>query len=142
MRFQFRPLVTTRGVVGVCGFEPTDAAAPLSPTLDHALNLILDQTAIAIDRALLVKHSLRTAALEENERLRTTLLASLSHDLRTPLATITGAVTTLQKFGETLGRKSGRSPQFHRRGSATARPLHRQPARYVAHRSGRAEAEA
>ena len=100
VRFQFRPLVTSRGVVGVCGFEPADRDAPISPTLEHALNLILEQAAIAIDRALLVKDSVRTAALEENEKLRGTLLASLSHDLRTPLATITGAVTTLRKFGD------------------------------------------
>jgi len=100
IRFQFRPLATTRGVVGVCGFEPADPDAPIAPTLDHALNLILDQTAIAMDRAALVKESLRAAALEDNEKLRTTLLASLSHDLRTPLASITGAVTTLQRFGE------------------------------------------
>jgi len=105
VRFQFRPLVTTRGVVGVCGFEPADPAAPLSPTLDHALNLILEQAAIAIDRAMLVKDSMRTVALEENEKLRATLLASLSHDLRTPLATITGAVTTLRKFGDTMSNE-------------------------------------
>jgi two-component system sensor histidine kinase KdpD len=49
-----------------------------------------------------VLESVKTAALEENERLRTTLLASLSHDLRTPLASITGAVTTLRKFGESI----------------------------------------
>jgi two-component system sensor histidine kinase KdpD len=102
VRFQFRPLVTSRGVVGVCGFEPADPAAPLPPTIEHALTLILEQAAIAIDRANLVKASVRTMALEENERLRTTLLASLSHDLRTPLATITGAVTTLRKFGEAM----------------------------------------
>jgi two-component system sensor histidine kinase KdpD len=102
VRFQFRPLVTTRGIVGVCGFEPADAEAQVPPTLDYALTLILDQAAIAIDRALLVKDSLRSAALEDNEKLRTTLLASLSHDLRTPLASITGAVTTLQKFGESM----------------------------------------
>jgi two-component system, OmpR family, sensor histidine kinase KdpD len=102
VRFQFRPLVTTRGVCGVCGFEPSDADAPLSPEAERALNLILEQTAIAIDRTLLVKESVKAAALEENERLRTTLLASLSHDLRTPLAAITGAVTTLRKFGETI----------------------------------------
>jgi len=100
VRFQFRPLITSRGVVGVCGFEPADRDAPISPTLEHGLNLILEQAAIAIDRALLVKDSVRTVALEENEKLRGTLLASLSHDLRTPLATITGAVTTLRKFGD------------------------------------------
>jgi two-component system sensor histidine kinase KdpD len=108
IRFQFRPLVTTRGTVGVCGFEPADPAAAISPTMDHALTLILDQAAIAIDRALLVKDSLRTAALEDNEKLRTTLLASLSHDLRTPLASITGAVTTLQRFGDGLAEEKRR----------------------------------
>jgi len=102
VRFQFRPLVTSRGVVGVCGFEPADRDAPISPTLEHGLNLILEQAAIAIDRALLVKDSVRTVALEENEKLRGTLLASLSHDLRTPLAAITGAVTTLRKFGDSM----------------------------------------
>jgi two-component system sensor histidine kinase KdpD len=104
-RFQFRPLVTTRGTVGVCGFEPVDPAATISPTMEHALSLILDQAAIAVDRALLVKDSLRTAALEDNEKLRVTLLASLSHDLRTPLASITGAVTTLQRFGDSLAEE-------------------------------------
>ena len=108
VRFQFRPLVTTRGVVGVCGFEPSDATAPISPTQDYALTLILDQTAIAVDRALLVKDSLRSAALEDNEKLRATLLASLSHDLRTPLASITGAVTTLQKFGASMAPENRR----------------------------------
>jgi two-component system sensor histidine kinase KdpD len=102
VRFQFRPLVTTRGIGGVCGIEPADPNVTISPERERALNLILEQTAIAIDRALLVKDSVKTAALEENEKLRTTLLASLSHDLRTPLASITGAVTTLRQFGETM----------------------------------------
>ena len=101
-RFQFRPLVTTRGVVAVCGVEPAHSDTPIAPSLDHALNLVLDQTAIAVDRALLVKETLRNAGIEENEKLRATLLASLSHDLRTPLAGITGAVTTLLKFEDTL----------------------------------------
>ena len=100
VRFQFRPLITTRGVGGVCGIEPKDPEATISPDHERALNLILEQTAIAVDRALLVKDSVKTAALEENEKLRTTLLSSLSHDLRTPLAAITGAVTTLRQFGD------------------------------------------
>jgi two-component system, OmpR family, sensor histidine kinase KdpD len=102
VRFQFRPLVTTRGVGGVCGIEPADLAEPIAPEHERALNLILEQTAIAVDRSLLVGESVKTAALEENERLRDTLLASLSHDLRTPLASITGAVTTLRQFGEKM----------------------------------------
>ena len=67
---------------------------------DRTLSSILDQTAIAIDRAQLMEHSIRAAALEENEKLRTTLLSSLSHDLRTPLASITGAVTSLRELGD------------------------------------------
>jgi two-component system, OmpR family, sensor histidine kinase KdpD len=104
VRFQFRPLVTTRGVGGVCGIEPAEPEAAIAPERERALNLILEQTAIAIDRAQLVKDSVKTAALEENEKLRNTLLSSLSHDLRTPLASITGAVTTLRQFGETMAQ--------------------------------------
>ncbi len=102
VRFQFRPLVTSRGIAGVCGFEPMNRDAPIAATLDYALSLILDQTAIAVDRAGLMKEALRVAALEDNEKLRSTLLASLSHDLRTPLASIMGAATTLQGFGDAM----------------------------------------
>jgi two-component system sensor histidine kinase KdpD len=101
-RFQFRPLVTTRGAGGVCGVEPADLAEPFSPEQERVLTLILEQTAIAVDRSLLVRESVKSAALAENERLRDTLLASLSHDLRTPLASITGAVTTLRQFGDKM----------------------------------------
>ena len=86
VRFQFRPLATTRGVLAVCGMEPKISDEPLSPQDERLLTTFLEQTAVvAIDRSLLVKESVRAAALEENEKLRTMLLASLSHDLRTPL---------------------------------------------------------
>ena len=102
VRFQFRPLVTPRGVVGVCGVQPKRGDEPISPQDDRTLSSILDQTAIAIDRAQLMEQSIRAAALEENEKLRTTLLSSLSHDLRTPLASITGAVTSLRELGDKM----------------------------------------
>ena len=54
------------------------------------LGAILDQTAIAIDRARLSRESLEQAARLEGERFRSALLSSISHDLKTPLATITG----------------------------------------------------
>ncbi|HMK90217.1 MAG TPA: sensor histidine kinase KdpD [Methylocystis sp.] len=101
-RFQFRPLLTPRGVVGVLGVEPKTRDAPLSPQEERLLSSILDQTATAIDRARLIEQSIRAAALEANEKLRTTLLSSLSHDLRTPLASITGAVTSLRELGEKM----------------------------------------
>ena len=102
VRFQFRPLATTRGVVAVCGVEPQAPDEPLSPQDERTLTSVLEQTAIAIDRSLLIGESVKAAALEENEKLRTMLLSSLSHDLRTPLASITGAVTSLRQLREKL----------------------------------------
>jgi len=102
VRFQFRPLTTTRGVVGVAGIEPKLHEEPLSAQDERMLTSVLEQTAIAIDRSLLVGESVKAAALEENEKLRTTLLSSLSHDLRTPLASIMGAVTSLRQLGDKM----------------------------------------
>jgi len=102
LTFQFRPLTTPRGVVGVCGFQPKEPQEPISPEDERVLTAMLEQTAIAIDRSLLVGEAVRSAALEQNEKLRTTLLSSLSHDLRTPLSSITGAVTTLRQLGDKM----------------------------------------
>ena len=83
---QFRPLVTTRGVIGVCGVEPRNRDEPFTAEEERGLDPILEQTAIAADRSLLVGTPVKAAALEENEKIRSTLLTSLSHDLRTPRA--------------------------------------------------------
>ncbi|MDR3373377.1 MAG: sensor histidine kinase KdpD [Ancalomicrobiaceae bacterium] len=99
---QFRPLRTPRGTVGVVGFAPKEPGESISPEDERALTAILEQTAIAIDRAILVGEAVRAAALEDNERLRTILLSSLSHDLRTPLSSITGAVTSLRQLGDKM----------------------------------------
>ncbi|PPQ37585.1 two-component system, OmpR family, sensor histidine kinase KdpD [Rhodoblastus acidophilus] len=99
LAMQFRPLLSPRGAVGVCGFTPKQPDAPLAPEQERELAALLEQTALAIDRSLLIGEAVRAAALEDNEKLRTTLLSSLSHDLRTPLSSITGAVTTLRQLG-------------------------------------------
>ncbi|MGZ9115317.1 MAG: DUF4118 domain-containing protein [Methylocystis sp.] len=102
VRFQFRPLATARGVVAVCGIEPKTPQEPFSAATESTIAALIEQTAIAIDRSMLVGDSVRAAALEENEKLRTILLSALSHDLRTPLTSITGAVTSLRELGEKL----------------------------------------
>ncbi|MGJ0426237.1 DUF4118 domain-containing protein [Methylocystis sp.] len=102
LRFQFRPLATTRGVLAVAGVEIESPDQPISAQQEGILTSLLEQTAIAIDRSMLVGESVKAAALAENERLRTTLLSSLSHDLRTPLASIMGAVTSLRQLGDKL----------------------------------------
>lgn len=102
--FQFRPLRSPHGVVGVCGFLQEDR--PLEPDEERALAAILDQTAVAVDRARLSRESLDQATRLEGEKFRVALLSSISHDLRTPLATITGAVTSLRQLGERMPAES------------------------------------
>ena len=99
---QYRPLRSPGAILGVCGFGPSDLAADLTTEDERMLTAILDQTAVALDRALLVDQAIKVAALQENEAIRDALLASLSHDLRTPLATITGSVTSLRELGEKM----------------------------------------
>jgi len=100
--FQFRPLPAARGPIAVCGFEPRSADAPISAEDELALTAILDQTAIALDRALLAREAVKAATMEENEKVRDALLASLSHDLRTPLSAIAGAATSLRTLGDKM----------------------------------------
>lgn len=102
VQYQFRPLLTSRGVVGVCGYQPVELREPLKDEEERNLAAILEQAAIALDRALLVGEAVKAAALQENEMIRDALLASLSHDFRTPLTAITGAVTTLRELGENM----------------------------------------
>ena len=94
--YQFRPLVAARGPIAVCGFEPHSPDEPISAEDERALTAILDQTAIALDRALLAREAVKAATMQENEKVRDALLASLSHDLRTPLSSIAGAATSLR----------------------------------------------
>jgi two-component system sensor histidine kinase KdpD len=103
-RFEFRPLLSPHGVVGVFGVEQTSQRLDLGA--ERALTAILDQTAIAIDRARLSEESVAQAARLEGERYREALLSSISHDLRTPLATITGSVTSLRELGDRMSAES------------------------------------
>jgi two-component system sensor histidine kinase KdpD len=66
------------------------------------LQSICDQAAVAFERVQLSAQRERARLLEESERLRTALLASVSHDLRTPLASIIGASSSLQELGPAL----------------------------------------
>ena len=89
------PLLASRGCIGVLGVKPPDADAFDTPEQLHQLETFANQTALAIERARLAEEAQETQVRIETERLRNSLLSSVSHDLRTPLATITGAATTL-----------------------------------------------
>lgn len=104
VHFTFRPLQTPRGVVGVIGLRP--GSAGLSAEDDRVVEALVDQTTVAIERTLLVGDAARAEAAAESERLRSALLSSISHDLRTPLATILGAVTSLSSLGGKMPKES------------------------------------
>ena len=120
-RFEFRPLLGPHGLVGVCGIEHTEEQLDLNA--ERALSAILDQTGIALDRARLSEESITQAARLEGERYREALLSSVSHDLRTPLATIMGAVANLRQLGNTMNAEnsSGLLRSIEDEGSRTTR---------------------
>ena len=101
-QYQFHPLKTPRGTIGVIGLQPQNARAALPAETERALAALIDQSAIAIERTLLVDETMKAQALADSERLRSALLSSLSHDLRTPLASILGSVTSLRTFRNEL----------------------------------------
>jgi two-component system sensor histidine kinase KdpD len=63
------------------------------------LDALADQVAVSLERALLADEMHEAEMLAQNETLRTALLTSISHDLRTPLASILGNVSSLRRYG-------------------------------------------
>ena len=93
MRYQ--PLKTTRGVVGVLGVKPVDPSRRLTREQLRTLEAFANQIGLAIERASLAEQARQAEVLEITEKLQTALLNSISHDLRTPLVSITGALSSL-----------------------------------------------
>jgi two-component system sensor histidine kinase KdpD len=79
----------------VLGVRPDRSLLPLAPDQLDLLETLARQAASALERVELASEAEQARVAVETERLRNTLLSSVSHDLRTPLATITGAASTL-----------------------------------------------
>ncbi len=104
----YLPLIASRGPLGVLGLQPADPHALDAPEQLHQLETFANQTALAIERARLAEEAQEAHVRVETERLRNTLLSSVSHDLRTPLATITGGVSTILESGSRLDSETRR----------------------------------
>jgi two-component system, OmpR family, sensor histidine kinase KdpD len=101
------PLQGSKATVGVLGVRPADSLLPLGPEQVDLLDTLARQAASGLERVRLGSEAEEARLAAETERLRSTLLSSVSHDLRTPLATITGAASTLLQPG-TLGPEAER----------------------------------
>ncbi len=104
----YLPMVASAGNIGVVGLRPRNAAEKPDQGQLRYLEAFINQAGIAIERALLAEESHRSLMKAETESLRNTLLSSISHDLRTPLTSVTGAVTMLLAADANLDMKSRR----------------------------------
>nr|WP_283949470.1 sensor histidine kinase KdpD [Limobrevibacterium gyesilva] len=108
----FLPLRTGRGPVGVVGIDSDQAPGStrpiLTPDQQRLLDALSDQAAVSIERINLAEDVDRARLLAETERLRSALLTSLSHDLRTPLASILGAASSLDSYHALLDEAARR----------------------------------
>jgi two-component system sensor histidine kinase KdpD len=95
------PLSGARGVVGQVALRLKDKTI-LSEEEEELLQVCARQVALAIERAELATQAAASEIAAETERARSALLSSLSHDLRTPLAAIVGAGTSLAEYGDHL----------------------------------------
>jgi two-component system sensor histidine kinase KdpD len=97
-RWLFVPIRTVRGPVGVIGVLALKEGREVSAADRRLLDAVGNQAAIAIERMTLAADIDQARLGEERERLRSSMLTSVSHDLRTPLASIIGALSSLRSY--------------------------------------------
>jgi two-component system sensor histidine kinase KdpD len=98
----YAPLGDSRPALGVLAVLPSNRRRVLLPEQRHLLETFAAQIALALERARLAERAEAVRVSAESESLRNTLLASISHDLRTPLAIMAAGGSTLAEHGASL----------------------------------------
>jgi two-component system sensor histidine kinase KdpD len=98
----FLPMRTGRGAIGVIGIDDDRTGPLLTPDQRRLLDALMDQGALAIERVQLVEDMDRVKRTVESDRLRAALLTSISHDLKTPLASVLGSASTMRDLAAKL----------------------------------------
>jgi two-component system sensor histidine kinase KdpD len=94
---RYLPFRTPQGVIGVLGICLRAHKESLTADEESLLNALASQAAVAIQRARLAEEARQLEIMRRTEKLQSALLSSISHDLRTPLVSITGTLTTLHE---------------------------------------------
>jgi two-component system sensor histidine kinase KdpD len=93
--WQFHPLITALGTLGVLGIARTTAGDPVPPEKRILFTTLIGQAALAHERLKLEANAREVDALKQRDDLRATLLSSLGHDLKTPLTAVVAAADAL-----------------------------------------------
>ena len=102
----YLPLKASSGMIGVLALLPLNPARIALPEQQRLLETFVSQIALALERVSLATEAHNTQVKMETEQLRNSLLSAISHDLRTPLAAIVGASSSLVQDGERLDNEA------------------------------------
>ena len=106
----YLPLNALKRCIGVLGLRPADARASCRfPSRCICVEALINQAAVAMERVQLAEAAQEADVQVESERLRNVLLSAISHDFRTPLATIIGSASTLRDSEAALGEARRRA---------------------------------
>lgn len=97
--WQFHPVVSDRSVLAAAGLARDDGGAPVDAGQLSLLGNLLDQAALAFERARLEREAREFAALRERDKLRSVLLASIGEDVRPRLTALSASVRALKRSG-------------------------------------------
>jgi two-component system sensor histidine kinase KdpD len=104
----FLPMRTGRGIVAIVGLDNDGQGPLLSPDQRRLYDALADQAGLAIERINLAEDVDNARIAAATEKLRSAMLTSISHDLRTPLASILGSATALKEYRSTLDEPAQR----------------------------------
>jgi two-component system, OmpR family, sensor histidine kinase KdpD len=101
-KWLFQPMRTGRGPIGIVGICRDEPGPLLRVEQRRLMDALIDQSALAIERVHLVEDVDRVKRIAETDRLRSALLTSISHDLKTPLAAVLGSAGALRDLAPSL----------------------------------------
>jgi two-component system sensor histidine kinase KdpD len=95
----FVPLRTGHGIVGILGVNRGSKGTYLTPEEHKLLDALANHAAVTVERAAFSARVEEARLIKETEDFRNAMLSSLTHDFKTPLASILGTISSLRHYG-------------------------------------------